>query len=361
MNRGGLETMLMNYYREINRNLLQFDFMVHRTEQGHYDEEIRSLGGNIYPMHQIRPGNYLKYFKQLDDFFIKHQGQYKIVHSHINENSSFVLRSAKRAGISCRIAHSHLSDLSIDLKLPFRWYARLMMRNQPNKFFACSQKAGKWLFGKRLMDSHQLTVLNNAVNVQQFKFDLEARLKIRNEMNAANKLVIGHVGRFNEQKNHNFMIDVFRAVHEKNPNTLLVLVGDGHLKSVIEKKTMKLGLSSHVKFFGVRSDITNLMLGMDLFLFPSLFEGLPVVMIEAQASGLQCIASDSITSEVDVTGRVEFVSLKQTSEAWAEKILKCSYEHMDTSKLLKRKGYDTTTMARWLTDYYMLQSKGVKS
>lgn len=142
MNRGGLETMLMNYYRAIDRSKIQFDFMVHRVEKGHYDDEIRSLGGQIHSMPHIRPGNYRLYFRLLDDFFAEHR-QYRVVHSHMNENSSFVLRSAKRAGISCRIAHSHLSDLGFDLKLPFRWYARFSMKDNPNKYFACSKNAGE--------------------------------------------------------------------------------------------------------------------------------------------------------------------------------------------------------------------------
>ena len=170
MNRGGLETMLMNYYRQMDRSKIQFDFMVHRAEKGHYDDEILSLGGNIYRMPQIRPGNYRLYFKELNDFFSTHP-EYKVVHSHINENSSFVLRAAKRAGVPCRIAHSHLSDLGIDLKLPFRLYARFSMKDYPNQYFACSKNAGKWLFGQGVSSSKEITILNNAVNVEEFKFN----------------------------------------------------------------------------------------------------------------------------------------------------------------------------------------------
>ncbi|WP_282937455.1 glycosyltransferase family 1 protein [Paenibacillus sp. RC67] len=354
MNRGGLETMLMNYYRQIDRSQIQFDFMVHRDEKGHYDDEILSLGGNIHRMPQIRPGNYRDYFKKLDEFFAQHS-EYQVVHSHINENSSFVLRAAKSAGVPCRIAHSHLSDLGIDLKLPFRIYARLSMKNNPNQYFACSKNAGQWLFGKDISASGDLKVLNNAVNVNQYKYDDEVRNRMREQLKAENKLVLGHIGRFNKQKNHHFLIDIFKAVHDKRPDSLLVLAGDGYLRPTIEKKVAQLGLSSCVMFLGVRSDIPDLMQAMDLFLFPSLFEGLPVVMVEAQAAGLRCFVSDAITKEADITGRVQFLSLKESAEAWAGRILSSSYEHEDTSALLQDHGYDTNSMAKWLSDYYLEQ------
>lgn len=352
MNRGGLETMLMNYYRQIDRNEIQFDFMVHRADRGHYDDEIERLGGKIYRMMPIRPGCYMKYFKMLDEFFAFHP-EYKVVHSHINENSSFVLRAAKRAGVPCRIAHSHLSNLGIDFKLPFRWYARYSMKDNPNEFFACSKRASEWLFGNTISKSGKVVVLNNAVNVNEFKFDDSVRNEIRSMLGAQNKMVIGHVGRFNTQKNHRFLIDVFKAVNRKNPNTLLVMIGDGDLLPAIKKKVSDLELVSAVKFLGVRGDIPKLMQAMDVFLFPSLFEGLPVVMIEAQAAGLRCIVSDSITRESDLTGRVEFISLNDTPEVWANKILSSSFAHEDTSEMMRKSGYDTLMMSKWLTEFYL--------
>lgn len=355
MNRGGLETMLMNYYRQIDHSKIQFDFMVHRYEKGHYDDEILSLGGKIYRMPRIRPGNYLKYFKLLDEFFDTHS-DYKVVHSHINENSSFVLRAAKHAGVPCRIAHSHLSDLGLDLKLPFRLYARSMMNDNPNNYFACSENAGKWLFGNRFSGSGDVKVLKNAVNVSDFKFSDTARNEIRSALGAGDKLVVGHIGRFNKQKNHVFLIDIFKAVHDKNPNSLLVMVGEGDLRPVIERKVKELGLTSAVCFLGVRGDIPKLMQAMDVFLFPSLFEGLPVVMVEAQAAGLRCVVSDSITRESDVTGIVEFLSLKDSPETWADRVMSLPDVRLDTSELMRKSGYDTATMAKWLTDYYLNQA-----
>jgi glycosyltransferase involved in cell wall biosynthesis len=352
MNRGGLETMLMNYYRQMDRTKVQFDFMVHRAEEGHYDTEIINLGGKIYHMPQIKPGNYHLYFRLLDQFFNNHK-EYKVVHSHINENSSFVLRAAKKAGIPCRIAHSHLSDLGFDIKLPFRLYARFILKNTPNKFFACSKNAGKWLFGYKIADSKEMKVLNNAVNTSEFKFNKTIRNNIRNELGFKEELVIGHIGRFNKQKNHDFLIDIFHALHQENRNAKLLLVGDGHLRPSIEKKIKNLGLTSNVKLLGVRSDISDLMQAMDLFIFPSLFEGLPVVLVEAQAAGLKCLVSDAITKESDVTGRVEFISLNNPPEYWANQILTSSYDHVDTAEKIQKNGYDSVSMANWLSNFYL--------
>ncbi|MED3960175.1 glycosyltransferase family 1 protein [Priestia aryabhattai] len=352
MNRGGLETMLMNYYREMDRSKIQFDFMVHRMEEGHYDEEIKKLGGNIFRMPPIRPGHYRKYFKRLNEFFVNHN-EYKVVHSHINENSSFVLRAAKTVGVPCRIAHSHLSDLGFDFKLPFRLYARYSMKNYPNSYFACSVKAGQWLFNNRSTSTKEVIVLNNAVNTKEFRYNENMRNDIRNELGIdKSQLVIGHVGRFNKQKNHEYLIDIFHAVYKQRPNSILTLVGDGDLRQGIERKVKSLGLSANVKFLGVRNDISNLMQAMDLFLFPSLFEGLPVVLVEAQAAGLQCIVSDAITVESNITGNVEYISLGEPTETWAGKILSASYEHKDTSRILNEQGYDTKSMSKWLMEYY---------
>ncbi|WP_235427118.1 glycosyltransferase [Cohnella kolymensis] len=184
----------------------------------------------------------------------------------------------------------------------------------------------------------QVTVLNNAVNVQDFQYNEELRCQARAELGVGDKLLLGHIGRFNKQKNHDFVIDIFQEVHEKQPESMLVLVGDGPLRASVEKKAARLGLSEHVKFLGVRADIPRLMQGMDLFLFPSLFEGLPVVLVEAQAAGLKCVVSDAITRETDVTGRVDFISLKEPPSVWADNIIASSFEHEDTSEQLRNNG-----------------------
>lgn len=349
MNRGGLETMIMNYYRKIDRTKIQFDFIVHRMERGDYDDEIEAMGGKIYRMVNIRPGNYHKYFKQLDEFFKIHN-EYKVVHSHINENSGFVLRAAKKYGIECRIAHSHLSDLKLDYKYPFRIYGRYYLNKYVNEYFACSKRAGQWLFKN---PKKNIIVLNNAVDVNSFKINKEKRLKLRTELNLNDKFVIGHVGRFNPQKNHTFLIDIFSEIYKKKENAVLLLIGEGYLLQEIKEKVKKLNLQDKVLFLGLRSDIPDLMQSMDLFLFPSLYEGLPVVLIEAQAAGLKIVTSTGVTKETDLTNSLEFYDLQCTSKEWADKILSLDTKKIDYSEILRKKGYDSNTNASWLVDFYM--------
>lgn len=352
MNRGGLETMLMNYYRKIDRSKIQFDFMTNRSERGDYDDEIEALGGRIYRMSPIKPGNYRKYFKELDEFFNEHK-EYKVVHSHINENSGFVLRSAKNAGISCRIAHSHLSDLKFDYKYPFRIYARKNLKGNVTDYFACSMRAGEWLFEKKIINSGKITILNNAVDSHKFKINEIIRNKVRKDLGVENKKVIGHIGRFNPQKNHKFLIDVFNEVYKKDKNTILLLIGDGYLKEKIQDKVKDLGLENGVMFLGVRKDISELMQAMDLFLFPSQFEGLAVVMVEAQAAGLKVITSTGVTKESDITNNVEFLDLKKEPSYWADIILNSDFKKKDMTNRIIEKGYDSTNNIKWLSDFYI--------
>ena len=348
MNRGGLETMLMNYYRKIDRSKIQFDFMVHREERGDYDDEIEAMGGRIYRVLPIKPGNYKRYFQQLDNFFIKHK-EYRVVHSHINENSGFVLKAAKKYNIPCRIAHSHLADLKLDYKYPFRLYGRINLKSNVTEYFACSKDAGKWLFKNSKKD---VIVLNNAVDAELFTPNNEVREKIRKKLNIENKFVIGHVGRFNPQKNHKFLIDVFNEILKIKNDAVLLMVGDGYLFDEVRTKVEKLGIQNNVKFLGIRSDIPTLMQGMDLFLFPSLFEGLPVVLVEAQAAGLKCVTSTGVTKESDLTDSLEFYDLNLSPKEWAEKVLNLDINKKDNSQILKEKGYDSATNIKWLVDFY---------
>ncbi|WP_245830990.1 glycosyltransferase family 1 protein [Sediminibacillus massiliensis] len=351
MNRGGLETMLMNYYRKMDRSKVQFDFMVNRLEQGDYDNEIEKLGGKIYRMPSIRPGNYKKYFKKLDEFFLRNKN-YKVVHSHINENSAFVLRAAKKAGIPCRISHSHLAGLPFDHKLIFRMYAKFNLNKNASHYFACSQEAGQWLFGKDEKIKRELVIFKNSISCEEFSYDESIRFFIRKKLNLENKFVIGHVGRFNPQKNHAFLIDIFYEVYKRNKNAVLLLVGEGYLEENIRKKVDKLSLTQSVRFLGLRGDVANIMQAMDLFLFPSLYEGLGVVLIEAQAAGLKCITSTGIPKEADVTDTVEFLKLKDSAERWAIKVLNSDLQRNSGIQKIKDRGYDVQTNIEWLTSFY---------
>ena len=351
MNRGGLETMLMNYYKKIDRTKIQFDFMVHREERGDYDDEIEAMGGRIFRMPSIRPGHYRKYFKKLDEFFKIHK-EYVIVHSHMNENSGFVLRSAKENGIKCRIAHNHVSGLGFDYKYLFRQYARFVLKNQTTHLFACSREAGKWLFGEE-KTNNDVTILNNAINLDDFNFNYKIRDESRAELGIENKLVLGHVGRFSSSKNHDFLIDIFAQVHKLNSEAVLLLVGTGELEEEIKNKVKKYNLEDCVKFLGLRSDIHKLMNAMDVFVFPSKFEALPVVLVEAQSVGLKCIVSTGVPREADISNTMDFISLKNDAKYWANNILCCDKEHKDNISIMKEKGFDIEDNIRYLSNLYM--------
>lgn len=354
MNHGGLETMLMNYYRNINREKIQFDFLVHRQERGIYDNEIEGMGGKIYRLPPIHPTCFIKYTKKLNEFF-KQSTQYTIVHAHLDTLSTFVLSAAQKFGVPVRIAHSHNTNYELNLKAIARKCSKLFINDHCTHRFACGREAGQWLFGNKYQD--EFFVLHNAIDAQKFKFKEEIRRCYNEKLNLQNKYVIGHIGRFNKQKNHAFLIDIFHEIYLKCDNAVLVLVGNGELEKDIAQKVESLGLKNHVVFLGSRADVNKVIQAFDVFLFPSLFEGLPVTMIEAQASGLKCITSDRVSSEVKITDLVEFISIDRSSTYWAEQILKYKdgYNRRDMYYEIVKSGYDIKENVKWLEKFYLSQ------
>ena len=249
-------------------------------------------------------------------------GNYKIVHSHINTLSVFSLFAAKCAGIPTRIAHSHSTTNKREwkknlLKQVLRPFSKLFATD----YMACSELAGRWLFGNKTFDKGEVYILNNAIELDKFAYNEKYRKKHRKELGISeDTLVIGHVGRFVEQKNHRFLIDIFNEVHKKNKNSVLLLVGQGPLEEEIKEKVNKLGLTSSVKFLGQRSDVNELYSTMDVFLFPSLYEGLGMALIEAQVAGCKCIASDVIPTDAKITNNLIFLNLMDSSEFWAASV-----------------------------------------
>lgn len=353
MDAAGIETLIMNWYRNINRKKIQFDFLVHREDEGFYDKEILKLGGRIYRVPSINPFHHRKYINSLNDFFKRHK-EYSIVHSHLNTYSMWPLRAAKKAGIPIRISHSHISNVPFDHKTLFRMYTKSKLTNYTTNNFACSMAAGKWLFG----NSEKITVINNAIDAEKYLFDKEIRMKIRKEMNIENNLVIGHVGRFAEQKNHNFLLDVFYEVHQINPNSKLILTGDGPLRSKIEGKIKKLNLENNVILTGVISDVNEIMQAFDIFILPSFYEGLGIVAIEAQAAGLPTIVSDTTPKEVFITDNISSLSLDKTPKEWAQYIL--SYKRNRTwnaHQNIIEAGFDIYEETRKIEKFYIENSQ----
>lgn len=348
MGRGGAETMVMNFYRALDRTKYQFDFLVHRQERYAYDDEIEAMGGKIYRTCSIRPGHYLKYFRFLDSFFEEHAHEYVAVHAHIQENSGFVLKYAAKYGIKNRLVTSHIADLGIDYKFPFRLFGKMYNRYITDRL-ACGVEAGKFLYGNK-----DFTVFPNAIPTSRFLFDQEDSIIFRKERGWADKLVIGNVSRFCTQKNHTFLLDVFYQVSLLNPNAVLVLVGEGGLRGNIQQKAQSLGLVDKVFFEGLRSNIPDYLKAFDLLLFPSLYEGLPVSIIEAQAAGLRCLLSDTIDKDVNVTGNVEFMSLKKPADEWAKNLLSMyPYQRQNMQSFIEKAGYDVGESIKILLDLYM--------
>lgn len=349
MNRGGTETMLMNHYRALNKANVQFDFLVHTQQEGAYDKEIMEMGGRIFHAPSIRPWNYLKYFRWLSSFFSKYSNDFIAIHAHIQENSGFALYYARKNNILHRLMTSHIAPLQIDYKFFFRKFANVFAKKTVTDRLACGIAAGKHLYGKR-----EFKVMHNAIDTESFIFNNSLRIRKREELAIKNdEILIGHVGRFNPQKNHKFIIEVLSKAISQNPNIKAVLVGDGYLQPEIQQLVFNFGLSGKISFLGNRSDVNLLLQAFDVFLMPSLYEGLPVSVIEAQAAGLPCVLSNTIDKDCDITGNIQFLSLSQPIEEWCSAIDQASRTpRRDTRADIVKAGYDVKENLKILLPLY---------
>lgn len=352
MNRGGAETMIMNLYRSIDRSMVQFDFIVHIDEKCAYDDEIAALGGTIYRMPRYTGANHLHYKKVWHEFFQDHR-EYHIIHGHVRSTAAIYLKIAKRYGLTT-IAHSHNTASGKGAAAMVKNIMQRPIRHIADHFFACSEEAGQWLYGKKYSKTG-LHVLKNAIVATDFTYDKDIRTKTRKELSLDNKFVLGHIGRFETQKNHLFLLDIFKAVHDRKEDAVLLLIGDGVLKQEVRSRIDQLDLSDCVILTGVRTDIPELLQAMDVFVFPSLFEGIPVTLVEAQASGVHCVVSDTISEETVITDLIETVSLAQPAGIWADTIIKyySGYPRRDTHDMIIAAGYDVGNTAEWLERFYL--------
>ena len=311
---GGVEAVIMNYYRNIDRSKVQFDFICDEDSTNIPYDEIKKLGGRVIicpPYQKI-----FEYERFLIDLFKKKK--YKIVHSNINTLSIFPLRAAKKAGVPIRIAHSHSTTNKKEWKKNLmKQVLRPFSKKYATDYFACSELAGRWLFGDKTFEQGKVTIINNAIDLDKFKYDEKIRKEKRKELNINDDtLVVGHIGRFVAQKNHTFLIDIFNELHKKEKNSILLLIGQGPLMGEIKQKVETIGISDSVKFLGQRDDVNELYNAMDLFLFPSLYEGLGMVLIEAQANGLPCITSTVVPKIADIANNVQFYGLNDSIDIW---------------------------------------------
>lgn len=352
MDRGGAETMVMNYYRHMDRTKVQFDFLVHRQQRGAYDDEIEAMGGRIYRLCPIYPQNFSRYKREIRAFFQAHP-EYRIIHSHMSELGYFAFREARRQGIPVRICHAHNAPHGFDLKMIVRTYFKKRMMPDLTHLFMCGREAGIWLYGAKNKD--RFIMLNNAIDASAYTYDPEKRQAVREQLKLSDAFTLGHVGRFNSQKNHPFLLEIFAALLKREPNAVLLLVGGGADQEKIQAKAQTMGLTDHIRFLGVRSDVANLMQAMDIFVFPSLFEGLPVTMVEAQAAGLPCVISNQIPPECILTeGLVEICALQSSPDTWADVIqTKRSFTRTDRRSEIAAHGFDIATEAVKLQEFYI--------
>lgn len=348
MDRGGLETMLMNYYRCIDREKVQFDFLEHREARAAYDDEIEALGGKIYRLPRLVPWS-KSYISALNTFFSEHP-EYKVVHVHQDCLSSVILKAAAQHGVPVRIAHSHNANQNKNMKYPIKLWYKKSIPKYATKLFACGAEAGDWMFS-----GAPYQILNNAIDAMEYCYDSAKRNLKREELGLTDEFVVGHVGRFNPQKNHSFLLEIFAALVKQEPNAVLLLVGGGADMEKIKTKAETMGISQKVRFLGIRSDVPDLMQAMDVFAFPSLYEGLPVTMVEAQAAGLPSLISDSVPRECIITDNlVRVVPLSASADTWAEEMLKeRAIKRTDRHTEIAAHGFDITTEAGNLQEFYL--------
>lgn len=351
MDRGGLETMLMNYYRQIDRTKVQFDFLTHRKEKAAYDDEIASLGGKIYHLPRLVPWS-LSYKKALRSFFEAHP-EYSVIHVHQDCLSSVVLKAAAKQKISVRIAHSHNTNQDKNLKYPIKLFYKQFIPKYATHLMACGNEAGLWMFGDT-----PFSILRNAIDAAVYSFHPEKREAVRAALHITpHTIVVGHVGRFAPQKNHAFLLDVFAEFQKLHVDSHLLLVGEGSLLHDVEEQAARLGIVDKITFTGVRSDVNDLLQAMDVFVFPSHYEGFPVTMVEAQAAGLPCIISDNVPTEgILREDLVERLPLSPGAKAWAERLATDFIplpERKNTTDDLIQAGFDIHTAASELERFYL--------
>lgn len=351
VNNGGVEAVIMNYYQYIDKSKIQFDFVVHKGASKEYQNKVKLLGGKVY---EITPYSKNIFAFVYDIYRIIKSGQYKIVHSNMNALSCFPLAAAFFAGAPIRILHNHTTDNKAEWKRTIvKRFLRPFAKLFANQHWACSNWAARWMYGKKALEDNKVTIINNAIDLEKFKFNEQSRSKLRKELDIENCFVIGHVGRFMKQKNHSFLIDIFNEICEQKENVKLLLIGEGPLRQQMEEKVKLLNLTEKVLFLGTRNDIADLYNVMDCFILPSLYEGLGIVAIEAQVNGLIVIASREVPKEVCISELIEFYGLNYTAKEWSNKIIKTFGEYRSMTNISTNSKFDIKSESKKLEKIYL--------
>lgn len=354
---GGAESRIMDLYRQMNRDEIQFDFLVHSKNVNErkpqfYDEEIQAMGGHIYVLPKFKVYNYFSYKKAVRKFFAEHK-EFRVVQGHMTSTAGIYLPIAKKAGVPITVAHARNAGVVKGPKGAATRFFRQGLAEKADFCFACSMLAGQDVFGKEAVHEGMVKIIHNAIDVRRFTYDEKVREAMREQLGVSGKLVLGHVGRFEYQKNHPYLLEIFAAVCRERPDAVLLLLGDGEERPAMEERCRQLGIDGQVKFMGNRKDAERYYQAMDLFLLPSFFEGLPGVLVEAQAAGLKCFVSDTVTREAKATDLVTYLSIEQPAKNWAKEILeRAGYERRDTAQELTAAGFNVYTQAGGYSLFY---------
>lgn len=363
LNRGGAETLVMNWYRNIDRSKIQFDFVIHTTEKCSYTNEVLALGGRIFSVPEYRGINHIQYCQAWKNLFEQHS-EFKIVHGHVRSTAAIYLFIAKKYN-RIAISHSHAinngSGIGAIIKNAYQYPVRYIADYQ----WACSMEAGEFLFGKDVLNHKNYSLIKNAIDVKRFEYNSVVRQEIRNELEIGNKLVFGHVGRFTFEKNHEFLLGLFENYHKINNDSILIFVGIGPLLNNVKAIVMEKNLQDAVMFLGEREDVDRLLQGIDLFLFPSLFEGLGIVAIEAQAADLPVLISNRVPADVLILKDTKVCSIDSVNskEIWLETIKEMNLStrnRVSRAEELIHAGYDISVEAKTVQRKYLniIKNKG---
>ena len=348
MHAAGLETFIMNMYRNIDRDKVQFDFLTHYAGRRFYDEEIERLGGKIHRLSVREDFNVFKYRRDIHRFFADHP-EYRIVHGHMASIGIYFLGVAKKHGVPVRIAHSHNAKHDASLKGYVKWHMSRLFKRNATHLFACSNAAGTDMFG-----NSAFTVVRNAIDLSRFAFNPAVRATVRDELGLSGKFVVGNVGRFYPQKNHAFLLDIFGEIVKREPESILVMAGEGPLMDEMRKKAAAMKIDGACRFLGALADVDRLNQAMDVFLFPTLFEGLGIVVVEAQTAGLPVVCSDEVPLEAKVAPNFYPVALSEPAWKWAEAVLSHRQDaRVSRADMAAAAGYDVKAAAKGLQDFYL--------
>ena len=348
----------MNVYNNIDREKVQFDFVVTPEEKKDLYEQVEQMGGRIFVCPKYTGKNHFAYCRWWNDFFAEHP-EYHVIHGHVRSTASIYLKIAKKYGL-VTIAHSHSTSNGSGISAIVKNIMQLPIRHTADYLFACSDKAGKWLYGEKATKQPNYRMIPNGVDLKRFAFHEEKRRQMRNQLGIAeDTFVVGHIGRITVPKNHQFLVELFAAYHKENPQSRLLLVGDGELFEAVQQQCTQLGIREAVIMVGSKTNTEDYYQAMDIFVFPSLWEGLPVSVVEAQANGLSCLLSDVITRDVDLTDQVKYLSLNEKSR-WINEIARaCPKPRTAASPENRRKlqPFDASVVAKQLQDFYLEQNE----